>query len=137
MRVPVRLVVVVSAAILFSACHYAHAADPPKPMSPSLDVEVEDRAADKSMHTARFSLGIVNGRADLRSSDGDTRYALETHTNGSDGATYALSLKRSDPHGAAGDIDLGSAIPQRGPRVLVARIERADGRVTSVTAQVH
>lgn len=139
MRLFPRLALVPLAMIAFAACHAAaHAADPPRTLSPTIDFEVEDRAADKSVHTARFSLGLVHGQANVKSNDGDAHYALETHSTSADGASYAVSLKRSDRKGDAADIDLFSAVPlPANTRVLVARIERADGRVTSVTAQVR
>lgn len=50
---------------------------------------------------------------------------------------FSLNIRRSDT-AVAGDIDLSSAIPlTAGPRVVVAKIDRADGRLTSVIAQVH
>lgn len=71
MRLFPRLALVPFAMIAFAACHAAaHAADPPRAVSPTMDVEVEDRGSDKSVHTARFSLGLVNGNADVKSSDG-------------------------------------------------------------------
>lgn len=139
MRLFPRLAFVPLAMTAFAACHAAaYAMDPPRALSPTIDLEVEDRAADKSVHTARFSLGLVNGQANVKSNDGDAHYALETHKTGDNGASYAVSLRRSDSRGAAADIDLFSAVPlPANTRVLVARIERADGRVTSVTAQVR
>lgn len=120
----------------FAACHVAHAADPPRAMTPSIDIEVEDRAADKSVHTARFTLSMIDGRAQLKAHDGDAHYAVDLHTPGPAAQpSFALSLKRG---GGSGDIDLASAIPQHGGgRVVVAKIDRADGRFTSVIAQVR
>jgi hypothetical protein len=116
------------------ACHTsAHAADAPKAMSPTVDVEIEDRAADKSLHTARFSLSIIDGRAQLSTNDGDAKYEIGVASHD---PQFSLVVKRAQP--AAGGLDLTSAIPQHaGPRVLVAKIDRADGHVTSVVAQVR
>lgn len=139
MRLFPRLALVPLAMLAFAACHAAaRASDPPRSVSPTMDLEVEDRGADKSVHTARFSLGLVNGNADVKSNDGEMRYALETHRTNADGSSYAVSLKRADGKGAVGDLDLFSAVPlPPNTRVLVARIERADGRVTAVTAQLR
>lgn len=46
--------------LLPSACHPAHAADAARAMTPTIDVEVEDRAADKSTHVMRFSLSVID-----------------------------------------------------------------------------
>lgn len=123
--------------LLPSACHPAHAADAPRAMTPTIDVEVEDRAPDKSSHLVRFSLSIIDGHAQLKSRDGEARYDLVAHSSPSTTPHFTLNLKRSDS-AAAGDIELSSAIPLGpGQRVLVAKIDRADGRFTSVVAQVH
>jgi hypothetical protein len=46
-------------------------------------------------------------------------------------------LERAEP-ARGGDLDLTSAIPQHaGPRVLVAKVDRADGHLASVVAQVR
>lgn len=138
MRLFARLVLALAALGPFAACHAAHAADPPRALSPSIDLEIEDRGPDKSSHVARFSLGVVDGHAGLKSQDGETRYHLTASAGGGGDPTYRLDVKRADSRGAGADIDLNAAIPQHaGPRVVVARIERADGRVTAVTAQVH
>lgn len=130
--------VILSCAALgpFAACHVAHAADPPRAMTPSIDLEIEDRAPDKSNHTARFTLSMIDGRAQIKAHDGDTHYAVDIHTPGpATQPNFFLSLKRG---GGGGEIELSSAIPQHGGgRMVIARIDRADGRFTSVTAQVH
>ena len=134
------LVVAVSLAplvLLPSACHPAHAADPARAMTPTIDVEVEDRAPDKSSHVVRFSLSVIDGRALLKARDGDAKYDLDARSSPSVAPHFTLNLKRSDG-AAAGDIELSSAIPLgAGQRVLVAKIDRADGRLTTVVAQVH
>lgn len=59
------------------------------------------------------------------------------HAQPSTDGYFSLVLKRGD-HGKDGDLDLTAAIPQHaGARVLVAKIERADGHSTSVVAQVR
>jgi hypothetical protein len=124
-------------ALVPSACHTAHAADAPKPITPTVDVEVEDRAPDKSFHVARFTLSMIDGRAQLLSHDGEAKYDIGVHTQNTSDPHFSLVLKRAEP-GRGGDLDLTSAIPQHaGPRVLVARIDRADGHLTSVVAQVR
>lgn len=122
----------------FVACHVARAAEPPKTVSPTVDIEVEDRGPDKTAHVAKFSLSVVDGRAGLKSRDGDLVYDLGVHvSSGAETPHYSLVVKRAD-RGAGADIDLVSALPQHaGPRVLVGRIERADGRLTTVAAQVR
>lgn len=131
------VVTLIVAGLAPSACHSALAADAPKPMTPTIDVEIEDRAPDKVSHAARFSLSVVDGRAQLGARDGDAKYEIGIHAQPSSEAPYALIVKRGD-HGRAGDIDLTSSIPQHaGPRVLIAKIDRADGHVTSVVAQVR
>jgi hypothetical protein len=126
-----------AAALAPAACHSsAHAADSPKPMTPTVDLEIEDRAPDKSMHTAHFTLSLIDGAAQLTTHDGDARYEIGVHAPPSNDPHFSLILKRAQP--GAGGLDLTSAIPQHaGPRLLVARIDRADGHVTAVVAQVH
>jgi hypothetical protein len=119
----------------FAACHAALAADPPRPLTPTVDIEVEDRAPDKSSHVARFSLSLVDGRAQIQTRDANAKYDLGVHTVSPAEKTYSLVLKRA---GGIGEIDLSSAIPQNaGPRVIIAKIDRADGHLTSVVAQVR
>ncbi len=137
--VPKQLAVVVLtvSALAPSACHSALAADSPKSVTPTLDVEIEDRAPDKSAHTARFALSMVDGRAQLNARDGDAKYEIGAHAQEGTDAHFSLVLKRGD-HGKDGDLDLTSAIPQHaGPRMLIAKIDRADGHSTSVVVQVR
>jgi hypothetical protein len=119
----------------FAACHAAHAADPPRPLTPTIEIEVEDRAPDKTIHVARFALSVVDGRAQLGMRDADAKYEVGLHTPAPQQQGYSLVLKRA---GGLGEIDLTSAIPNHaGPRVILAKIDRADGRLTSVVAQVR
>ncbi|MDB4934000.1 MAG: hypothetical protein JWP87_972 [Labilithrix sp.] len=132
------LTALTGAALVPPACQSsAHAADAPKAMTPTVDLEIEDRGPDKSLHSARFSLSIIDGRAQLSTHDGDARYEIGVHSQATpNDPSFSLILKRVQP--SAGGLDLTSAIPQHaGPRVLVAKIDRADGHVTSVVAQVH
>ena len=119
----------------FAACHTAHAADPPRPLTPTVEIEIDDRAPDKSSHVARFSLSIIDGRAQVSSRDSNAKYELGVNAKGPAEQYYQVFLKRA---GGIGEIDLSSAIPQNaGPRVVIAKIDRADGHLTSVVAQVR
>lgn len=122
----------------FAACHTALASETPRAMTPTIDVEIEDRAADKSSHIARFSLSVIDGKSVISTRDGDASYDVEARAQPTGGSpNFLLKLKRS-PNGAAGEIEIASAVPQHpGARMLVAKIERADGRLTSVVAQVR
>lgn len=125
------------AALAPSACQSARAADPARAMTPTIDVEVHDRAPDKSSNVVRFSLSIIDGHAQLKARDGSTKYDLSAHASPSVTPHFSLNVKRSGS-AAAGDIDLSSAVPlNAGPRLVVAKIDRADGRFTTVVAQVH
>ncbi|MBX3185561.1 MAG: hypothetical protein KF819_01045 [Labilithrix sp.] len=120
----------------FAACH-ARAADPPRAITPTVDVEIEDRAADKSVRTTRFALVLVDGRAKVATDDSDAKYSVEAHALREAEPSFALKLARH-AHDHSGEIAVDASIPQRaGPRVLVAKIDRADGRTTVVSAQVH
>jgi hypothetical protein len=126
-----------AATVAPSACHIAQAADPPRTITPSIDVEVEDRAPDKSLHIARFTLSIHDGNAEVKTHDGEAAYVLEARNMPSTDPHFSLKLKRSERNPTS-DIELSSAIPlHAGPRLLVAKIDRADGHLTSVVAQVH
>jgi hypothetical protein len=137
------LVVVAATALgLSAACHTARASETPRGLSPTLEIVVEDVASDRSAHVARFALSIVDGKAQLTTRDGDANYDLEARSLSeagpvSQGPRFSLRLKRSQ-HGSTGDLELQSAVPQApAGRVLVAKVERPDGRQTSVTAQVR
>jgi hypothetical protein len=121
----------------FTACH-AHAADPPRLPSPSMLIEVDDLGgADKASHTARWDIAFVDGHAKLRTQDGGDRYEIEASIVRSDQPHIAIRLKR-DEGDKARDLNIESAIPaQQQGRVLLARVDRADGRTTLVTAHVH
>ena len=119
----------------FLACHSAQAADSPRAISPTIEIEVEDREADKSSRTARFSLTMLEGHAQIATRDGQTKYDVEAHTTGSNDPHFRVTLKRADGNGG---LDISSSIPLRaGPRVLLAKLDRASGQLTSVVAQVR
>jgi len=121
----------------FAACHAFAAPDAPHALTPTIDVEIEDRNPDKSSHVAHFSMSVLDGKAMLTARDGDTHYELDTRVLGASEPTFTIKLRRSAPNNAS-DLDLVASIPQKaGARVLVARVDRADGHQTSVVAQVH
>jgi len=136
MRQLVPFVLVCSALVPFAACH-ARAADPPRAITPTVDIEIEDRGVDKSVRTTRFSLALVDGNGKLSSDDADAKYLIEAQALRDGEPAFALKLARH-AHDQSGEVAVSASIPQRaGPRILVARIDRADGRATSVVAQVH
>jgi hypothetical protein len=122
------------------ACHSAHAAETAKMPTPSIDIEVEDRApGGGAPHTARFNVSLSNGHADITAADGDAHYALSAQAFTSPPANnepkVGLKVKRTE-RAASADIEVSAAIPQQpGGRILVARIDRADGHVTTIVAQ--
>jgi hypothetical protein len=128
------------AALAPAACHNARAADPPRALAPTIDVTVEDGAPNQPNHAARFALSVVDGHAQLKAHDGDADYALSAHTARPEpnvAPHFSLQVKRSGTARAA-DLDLSSAIPLTpGARVVIAKIDRADGRRTSIFAQVR
>ncbi|HEY8076861.1 MAG TPA: hypothetical protein VIF62_22195 [Labilithrix sp.] len=125
-----------AAASLF-ACHDARAADPPRAITPSVDIEIEDRSADTPPHTARLTMILVDGRAEIRAKDGDSLYELRARETGNADPRLELVVKR-DERGSAGALDVTAVIPEKpAGRVLVARLERPGGHSTAVVAQVH
>lgn len=135
MRKLVRFVLVCSVFTTFAACH-ARAADTPRSVTPTVDLEIEDRGADKSVHVTRFSLSLVNGHAKLSANDGDAKYYVEAEALPATEPRFAIKLDRH-AH-AAGEVGVTASIPQRqGPRILVAKVDRDDGRMTTVVAQVR
>lgn len=121
----------------FAACHAAHAAELPRMPSPSVDIEVEDRAAGGLAHVARFRVSVANGHGEITAYDGDAKYAIAARTISAPEPQVTLEIKRSD-RSVAAEIDIHGAIPQKaGSRVLLARVDRADGRSTTVLAQAR
>lgn len=117
------------------ACHSAFAADTPRTVTPSIDIEVEDRAPGNAAHTARFNVSLLNGHGDINASDGDSKYALSAHTISEQ--KLGLKVKRSD-RSPSTEIEVDGAISaQPGERIVVARIDRADGHTTTVLARAH
>jgi hypothetical protein len=121
----------------FAACHALAAPDAPRALTPTIDIDVEDRGPDESSHVARFSMSILDGKAVMTARDGEAHYEIDTRALTATDPSFTIKLRRSEPKNA-GDIDLIAGIPQKaGTRVLVAKIERADGHLTSVVAQVR
>jgi hypothetical protein len=122
-----------------AACRssFAFGAETPRMLSPSVDIEVEDKAPSSTAHTARFNVALSNGYAELDAIDGEARYALSVHTLSTTEPKLGLRVKRND-HTPGSEIGVSVAIPQQpGGRIVVARIDRADGHVTTVIAQAH
>lgn len=121
----------------FAACHALAAPDAPRALTPTIDIDVEDRRPDKTSHVAHFSMSILDGKALMTARDGDAHYEIDTRALPNTDPSFTIKLKRSAPMNA-GDFDLIAAIPQKaGARVLVAKIDRVDGQMTSVVAQVR
>lgn len=107
-------------------------------VGPSVEIEVEDRAPGGAAgHTARFNVSLSNGHADINAADGEARYALSAQSFTTNEAKLGLKVKRTERTPSA-DIEVSAAIPQQpGGRILVARIDRADGHVTTIVAQAR
>lgn len=116
----------------------ARAAETPKLVGPSVDIEIEDRpSGGGAPHSARFHVLLTNGNADINATDGDARYALSAHTITTSEPKLGLKVKRIESAPSLG-IEVSAAIPQQpGARIVVARIDRADGHVTTILAQAH
>jgi hypothetical protein len=137
MRNVTTFVFVLAAAAPFAACHTALAADPPRAVSPSIDLEIEDRGPDLPAHTAKITLVLVDGHADLKTHDSECSYELKAHSTKDADPRLQLAVRR-DERGAAGGLDVVASIPEKpGGRILVARVDRPAGRTTLVIAQVH
>lgn len=122
----------------FAACHHsAFAAETPRTLSPSVDIEVEDRAPGAAGHVARFNVSLSNGNADVTAADGDAKYAVGVHTITGAEPKLALRVKRSDRTPSA-DIEVSAAIPQQpGGQIVLARVDRSDGRTTTIVARAR
>lgn len=107
-------------------------------VGPSVEIEVEDRApGGGAPHSARFNVSLANGNADINAADGDARYALSAHTISASEPKLGLRVKRTE-RSASADIEISAAIPQQpGGRIVVARIDRADGHITTIVAQAR
>jgi hypothetical protein len=120
------------------ACHSARAAETPKMVGPSVEIEIEDRSpGGGSPHSARFNVLLSSGNADINATDGDARYALSAHTITTSEPKLGLKVKRVESSPSLG-LEVSAAIPQApGGRIVVARIDRADGHVTTIIAQAR
>jgi hypothetical protein len=137
MRNVTTFVLSLATATPFAACHTAHAADPPRSVSPSIDLEIEDRGPDLQAHVAKLTLVVVDGHADLKARDGESTYELKARSTHDTDARLELALKREE-RGTAGALDVAASIPEKpGGRILVARVDRPAGRSTVVIAQVR
>jgi hypothetical protein len=118
----------------FTACHATDAAaDVPHAVSPTVDLEIEDLG--QARHVARYSLVLVDGRADLVTRDAETKVVVSLRTIPSPEPRLTIEVKRS---GRSEEIDVSGAIAQKpAGRVLVARVERTSGESTSIVAQVR
>ena len=103
-----------------------------------MEIEIEDRApGGAGAHSARFQMLLTNGQADVNATDGEARYALSAHTITTSEPKLGLKVKRVESSPALG-IEVSAAIPQQpGSRIVVARIDRADGHVTTIVAQAR
>lgn len=121
----------------FAACHALAAPDAPRAPTPTIEIDVEDRGPERAFHSTHFSMSILDGKAWVTAHDSDAHYEIDARAQATPEPSFAIKLKRSEPKNA-GDIELVASIPQRtGARVLVAKIDRADGHATSVVAQVR
>lgn len=135
-RVPL-LFVACSGFAMAPGCHPAFAAENARTVSPSVDIEVEDKTPGAGAHTARFNVSLANGNGDINASDGDAKYALSAHSISTSEPKLGLKVKRADRTPSA-DFEVTAAIPQQpGGRILVARIDRADGHATTIVAQAR
>lgn len=106
-------------------------------MTPSVDIEVEDKSPGNAAHSARFNVSLLNGNGDINAADGDSRYALSAHTLTSSDPKLGIKVKRSD-RSPSTEIEVSGAISaQPGERIILARIDRADGHTTTVIARAH
>ena len=107
-------------------------------VGPSVEIEVDDRApGGGAAHSARFNMSLTNGNADINATDGDAKYALSVHSISTSEPKLGLKVKRIESSPTYG-IEVSAAIPQQtGGRIVVARIDRADGHVTTIVAQAR
>jgi hypothetical protein len=120
--------------VLATACH-ARAADAPRPAGPTIDIEVDDHEANKTSHVARLAIVLAEGRAKMTTRDSGAHYKVVASTP-QNSSRVELTIERTGT--ADADIVVESALAAKaGDRVLLARVDRADGRMTLVTAQYH
>jgi hypothetical protein len=121
------------AVVPFTACHASTAAaQPVRTVSPTVEVEILDQAEAK--HVSRYSMALVDGRAELVTRDADAKVVVSVRTLPAAEPRLSIEVKRS---GRGDELDVSGAIAERpAGRVLVARVERANGQSTSVVAEV-
>lgn len=124
-----------------TSCHAlspALAADSPKMLTPSVDIEVEDRAAPgATAHLARFNVSLLDGHGEVNAYDGDAKYAVSCQSITIADPKLQLNVKRHDRLINA-EFEIHGAIPQTpGARVVLGQIDRADGRSTTVIARAR
>ena len=83
-----------------------------------------------------MNVGFVNGRAKVTSSDGGLRYEVEASAVRSTEPHIEVHLQRQGDRALELDVRSSIAIQPKG-RVLVARVDRTDGRSTLVSVQVR
>lgn len=125
----------------FPACHAnaAPAASPSAGNAPTVDIEVEDRGPqDKTAHLAKLTVVLVDHHVKVSARDGDAKYDLVAHmmTSPASDPHVGINLQRGQADRAF-DLSLESSIAAKPGRFVVAKVDRADGRVTTVTAQYH
>jgi hypothetical protein len=81
---------------------------------------------------------LVDGHAKMAGRDGETRYEFNANVESPQAQDARLALQIVRDQGTGRDLIVEARIASRpSGRVLVARIDRADGRTTTVTAEVH
>jgi hypothetical protein len=117
-----------------TACQ-AHA-ETPHAVQPSLEVEIDDRGPDKSDHVSRVVLGFVNGEAKIETTDGPARYEVEAKSVRDPAPIVQLGLRRSQSDRSR-DLNVRTSFVLKGnERVMVTKVDGADGHSTTVTARL-
>ena len=109
--------------------------------SRTVDVEVVEIARDKSSHTLRVAVSLVDndGASEVSTQAGTFRYFLEARRDRRAGGSpvLALELQRADT-AASGDMRLSAAsFADLGQRVVIGRVERPDGTATEIAATLR
>jgi len=126
-----------------TSCHAlspALAADSPKLLTPSVDIEVEDKGPSGPSHLARFNVSLLDGHGEITAYDGDGKYAFACQSLTTAEPKVQLNLKRQVFHDrtVTSEFDIHGAIPQApGVKVILAQIDRADGRSTTIIARAR
>lgn len=117
-----------------TACQ-AHA-ETPRPAQPSLELEIDDRGPDKADHVSRVMVGFINGQAKIETADGPARYEVEATTIQNPSPFIQLVLKRSHSDRSR-ELNVRTAVVLKGnERVMVTKVDGADGQSTTVTARL-